>query len=68
MNKSSVKLGNLIANLENLLESNESFKSGNTESKLQLSLVKEENMQLQEHISKLNSQIALTEQKLRDDL
>ena len=46
MSKSSVKLGSLISNLENMLEENQAFKAGSAEPKLQLSLVREQNMLL----------------------
>ena len=68
MNKSSAKLATLLNNLESMIESNETVKTGNQEILLQLSLVKEQHILLQDHVGKINASMAITDQKLRDDL
>ena len=68
MNQSAIKMGALILKLENLIETNPAFKTGDQAALMQMSLVKEQHFALNDQIQKLNSTLGSVEQEMREDL
>ena len=54
--------------LENLIETNPAFKTGDQAGLLQMSLVKEQHFVLNEQIQRLNHNLGNIESSLREDL